>query len=277
VKIHVIAILSIFTYLNSASQCFEKNFAFADGELLNYQVYYNWGFIWMNAGYVEFKVKTTEYQNRKAFLLDAYGSSHKSYDWLFKVRDHYQTYLDIKTLQPLWFDRQNYEGGFEVKNEYYYDHPKKLIYAFTATSDRPFKKDTLKITNCTFDLVSLVYYCRNLDFSGLHINDSIPVNVAIDNGVFNLFIRYLGKEDLVTRSGITYRCIKFSAMLVEGTIFKGGENLYVWITDDNNRVPVLVDAKILIGSVKAYLNTADGLLNPSEAGIKKSLSRLAEP
>ncbi len=276
-KIPAIAIISFFTYLISASQCFDKNFAFAESEILKYQVYYNWGFIWMNAGFVEFKVNSTEYQKRAVYHLDSYGSSHKSYDWLFKVRDRYQSYLDKESLRPLWFDRQNYEGGFEVKNEYYFDQTNKRLYAFTATTNRPFKKDTLKITDCTFDIVSLVYYCRNLDFSNLKVHDSIPVSVAVDNGVYNIFIRYLGKEELETKSGTKYRCIKFSAMLVEGTIFKGGEDLYVWITDDNNRIPVLVDAKILIGSVKAYLDSTDGLRNPTDAEIKQSNAKAGEP
>jgi hypothetical protein len=264
-KITLVIILSVFTWLLSASQCFEKNYAFSEGEKITYEVYYNWGFIWMNAGYVEFNVKAKKYLNKNVYFLDSYGSSHKSYDWLFKVRDKYQSYLDKETLQPLWFDRQNYEGGFELKNEYFFDHQKKLIYAFTATSERPFRKDTLKINDCSFDLVTLVYYCRNLNFSGLHINDSIPVSVAIDNGVYNLYIRYLGKEDAETKTGVRFHCIKFSAMLVEGTIFKGGENLYVWVTDDKNRIPILVDAKILIGSVKAYLLSTESLRNPMES------------
>jgi hypothetical protein len=266
-KIPATIILSLLIGVPSISQCFEKNFAFTDGEIIKFQVYYNWGFIWMNAGYVEFKVKPENYLNKSVYHLDAYGSSHKSYDWLFKVRDRYQSYLDKESLRPLWFDRQNYEGGFEVKNEYFFDQPKNLLYAYTVTSNRPFKKDTLKIGNCSFDLVSLVYYCRNLDFSSLRINDSIPVSVIIDNGVFNLYIRYLGKEDIKTRAGIKYHCIKFSALLVEGTIFKGGEDFFVWVTDDKNRVPVLVDAKILIGSVKACLESTEGLLNRIEAKV----------
>jgi hypothetical protein len=267
-KIALIIILSVTTGLSSVSQCFDRNFAFKEGEKISYEVYYNWGFIWMNAGYVEFSVNSKKYFGRDVYILNSYGSSHKSYDWLFKVRDNYQSYLDKESLQPVWFNRQNYEGGFEVKNEYYFDHSKNLIYACTATTDRPYKKDTLKIKDCSFDLVSLVYYCRNLNFAGLHIHDSIPVSVAIDNGVYNLFIRYLGKEDAETRTGKKYHCIKFSAMLVEGTIFKGGEDLYVWVTDDKNRIPVLVNAKIQIGSVKAYLVGTEGLSNTSESFIQ---------
>jgi hypothetical protein len=238
------------------------------GEKLEYEAYYNWGFIWLNAGYVEFAVKSATFRSQPVYHLDSYGASHASYDWIFKVRDHYQSYLDKETFQPLWFHRQNYEGGFEVDNKYFFDHRNNSVLSFTQNSDRPFKKDTLTIPDCTYDVISLVYYCRNLDFSKLAIGDSVPITSILDNEIFNLYIRYLGKEVIKTREGVEYQCIKFSALLVEGTIFKGGEDLSVWITDDLNRVPVLVEAKILIGSVKAYLKTMKGLKNPVRARIE---------
>lgn len=244
------------------SQCFDSNFAFQENERIEYEVYYNWGFIWLNAGYVDFKVKPGSYIGRSVYHFDAWGSSHKSYDWIFKVRDRYQSYLDRETLRPLWFLRENYEGGFEVNNRYIFDQYNNKVYSYTQNSDRPFKKDTVSITSCTFDILSVVYYCRNLDFSHMAPGDSVPLSSIIDNEVFDLYIRYLGKENITTKEGKGYRCIKFSALLVEGTIFKGGEDLFVWVTDDLNRIPVLVDAKILIGSVKAYLVDMTGLRNP---------------
>ena len=140
------------------------------------------------------------------------------------------------------------EGPFQV-----------IIFTFTENSNKPFLKDTLALPACTFDVISLSYYARNLDFEGLEVNDTIPVSVIIDNELFNLYIRYLGKELMKTKDGSRYNCIKFSALLVEGTIFKGGEDLFVWVTDDKNRIPVLVEAKILVGSVKALLISTIGL------------------
>jgi hypothetical protein len=93
------------------------------------------------------------------------------------------------------------------------------------------------------------------------VNDLIPIVSIIDNEVFHLHLRYLGHETIEHKNGKKYNCVKFSALLVEGTIFKGGEDLEVWVTNDANKVPVLVEAKILIGSVKAYLHEATGLRN----------------
>ncbi len=265
----LLAVISLLFPVNLAiSQCFRTNTAFTEGEIINYEVFYNWGFVWLNAGYVEFKVNPGKYHDREIYYLDAFGTTYKSYDWFFKVRDHYQCYLDKETLRPLWFRRENYEGGYEVDNRYFFNQEENIIYSYTQNSKQPFKKDTIEIPPCTFDLLSILYYARNIDFSGLQIGDSVPVTTIIDNEIYNLYLRYMGKETIKSRSGEEYRCIKFSALLVEGTIFKGGEDLFAWVTDDKNRIPVLVEAKILVGSVKTYINSMQGLLNPVNSSVK---------
>ncbi|MBN1117337.1 MAG: DUF3108 domain-containing protein [Bacteroidales bacterium] len=250
------------------AQCLSENKAYTTGEVLDYSVYYNWGIIWLDAGYVSFKVKKHIYLEKPVYHFDSYGSTHKSYDWLFKVRDRYQSYLDTETLLPLWFHRENYEGGFEVDYKYFFDWNQNRVFSYTQNSNRPYRKDTVYIPDCTYDVLSLIYYCRNLDFDHLEVNDTVPVKAIIDNEVYSLYVRYLGKEKIEDRNDHTYNAIKFSALLVEGTIFKGGEDLIVWVTDDKNRVPILVEAKILIGSVKAYFNNASGLRNPMAARLK---------
>ncbi len=249
-------------------QCFERNFAFSAGELLNYNVVYNWKFIWLNAGEVSFGVKKGTYRQRDAYCLYSYGNTYKGYDWFYKVRDTFRTYLDMQPLRPLRFHRNSYEGGYQVNNRYVYDYNKEKIYSFTENSNKPYVEDTLELSKCTFDVLSLCYYARNLDFSGLKVNDTIPVRSVIDNELFNLYIRYLGKVYIETASGDKYRCIKFSALLVEGTIFEGGEDLFVWVSDDKNRIPILVEAKILVGSVKAVLKDYQGLRNPFDGLVE---------
>jgi len=104
-----------------------------------------------------------------------------------------------------------------------------------------------------YDVLSAIYWCRSIDFSKLKKGDRVPLTMAIDDGVYDLFIRYLGTEKIEHRNGEIFDTYKFSVMLVEGTIFKGGEDMVVWVSRDDKKVPILVEAKILIGSVKAYL------------------------
>ena len=251
----------------SFSQCEGNNATFSEGEDLRYMVYYNWGFIWLNAGWVNFQIKPKNYKGEDVLHFDAKGASHKSYDWLYKVRDHYQAYVQKETMLPLWFHRVNYEGGFEVNNKYFFDWESNKVFTFTQNSDKPFAADTVEVPDCTVDVLTLIYYARNLNFEGLKINETVPVISIIDNVVYNLHIRYLGKEKIKDKKGSTFKCIKFSALLVEGTMFKGGEDLIVWVTEDKNKIPILVEAKILVGSVKAYLESYTGLTYPLNAKI----------
>ncbi len=83
-----------------------------------------------------------------------------------------------------------------------------------------------------------------------------------------LYIRYLGKEIITGLKDQKYNCIKLSSAMIEGTIFKSGEDLIIWITDDKNHLPILLQAKILVGSVKALLLNAENLRNPFTSKVK---------
>jgi len=251
------------------NQCNVTSIPFKAGEKVTYRAVYNWGFIWVNAGDVVFTVSDTIYAGKPAFHFLSKGWSLKQYDWFFKVRDRFESIADTASLKPFWFERDTYEGGFKAYNRYVFDHSKSKLDIISQTSDRPFKKEILPLKPCTFDVLTAIYYCRTINFDNRKIGETIPLTMAVDNEVFELYIRYLGKEQLKTHNGEIFNTIKFSAMLVEGTIFKGGEDMFVWVTDDQNHVPVLIEAKILVGSVKAVITRMDGLKYPLTALIEK--------
>jgi hypothetical protein len=176
------------------------------------------------------------------------------------VRDRFQGYVEAESLTPVWFSRKTYEGGYEVNNAYTYDWEDGLVISDTENSKRSRTVDTLLIEPCTFDVLAAIYYARSLDFDGRLPDEKIPLRFLIDGQFYDLFIRYLGREVKENRDGRAYQCHKFSAMLVEGTIFKGGEELVAWVTADANKIPVMVEARILIGSVKAYLTGYENLV-----------------
>ena len=246
-------------------QCVDDIKAFKIGERVEYEVYYNWGFIWVNAGEVSFSVEPGFHDGNPIYHFVSEGSSKPNYDWLYKVRDVYESKVTIGNFQPLWFKRDTYEGKFKVDEEYHY-LPEKNQVAFTLLdSENPLIEDTLNIKDCSFDVISMVYYARTLDFSKYKKNDKIPINVLIDGEAHSLYIRYLGTEEIETRDKKRYDCIKFKPLLVEGSIFQGGEDMTVWVTNDANKVPILVEAKIIVGSIKAYIHKAVGLRNPETA------------
>ncbi len=242
------------------AQCMAGRHAFLSGERLEYEVAYNWGMLWVNAGRVTFSVDTLTQEGASLYKLDSYGESYRFYDWFYKVRDRFQGHVDAGTLAPAWFLRNTYEGGYAVNNTYTYDWERGLVISDTENSKRPRSVDTLAIEPCTFDVLSAIYYARSLDFEGRQPGEKVPLRFLIDGQFYDLFIRYLGREVKENRDGKAYLCHKFRALLVEGTIFKGGEDLVAWVTADANKIPVMVEARILIGSIKAYLTGYENLV-----------------
>ncbi|GHT77854.1 hypothetical protein FACS189464_0300 [Bacteroidia bacterium] len=233
--------------------------AFQAGEKLKYDAYYNWGLIWLHAGEVNFTVTAKRWEGRDVLHLWALGTTFKSYDWIFTVREKYQSFIDPESQTPVWYERDVLEGTYTAFEDYRFDYEKNQINTYVRKRDKPGVEGTIPLTPCLFDVMSAVYYFRSVDFARYKVGDQIPINMILDSDAYQLYIRYLGKEKVKTRKKVEYNCIKFAIQLVEGSLFKGDEDAVIWVTDDSNKVPVMVEAQIIVGSVKAILSEASGL------------------
>ena len=237
--------------------CPINNTAFQSGEKFVLKVYYNWTAIWLNAGEVVFKVQEKELNDKPVFHVTAAGQTYKSYEWFYKVKDQYETYLDVNTLKPYKFVRDVNEGGYLIKNIYDFDHQSRKVYTQDLLKT-PVEKNTYEIPSCVHDVVSAIYYARNIDFDKYKKDDRIPLSVFIDGEVYNMYIRYMGKETIKTKLG-KFRTIKFKPLLLDNEYFEGGEKMIIWVTDDANKIPVRIETPITVGSIKADLMSYSGL------------------
>jgi len=252
------------------TQCNYNNTTFQSGEEVVYQIYYNWGFMWLEAAKVTFKVEPVHFNNKRAYYFESYGTTLPSYDWLYKVRDRFQSIADSVTLKPYWYNQETIEGNYWVNNTYSFNYSTNNICVTTENSKHALKEDTVLLKKCTLDLLTAIYATRNIRFSHLKVNDTIPLTVLIDNKIYPLYLRYWGREDVSNHNNRNFHCFKFSILVVEGTIFSGGEDLTIWVSDDPNLIPVRIDAKILVGSVKAMVSEIKGNRWPitSEFSVK---------
>lgn len=239
------------------ADCRHANNAFSAGEVLVYRVAYHWNSLWFNAGEVSFTVNNSVYGDRDVYHIVGYGATYKSYDWFYKVRDTYETYIDQETLLPYKFIRNVYEGGFTFYENVSFNH---------NTGKAITLKREHNIPDCTHDVLSAIYFARNLDFNSYRVNDTIPLRLFLDDSLYNVYIRYLGKEVIKSRKG-TFQCIKFRPLLIEGTMFKGGERMTVWVTDDENRIPVIIESPIVVGSIRADLHRWQNLRHPMRSKV----------
>lgn len=263
-------VITLMVCQNIFPQCVSTVNSFQGGEKLKYQALYTWGIIWIHAADVQFTVTSKKVGSVPAYELLAKASSLKAFDWFFKVRDSFQSLVTSEKLTPFWFNQNTSEGGFEVRQNYIYDQPGSRIFHHATITRRPDIQDTVTIPPCTFDILSTIYYCRALRFNQYKVNDNITVNTLIDGKLYPIFIRFLGKEVIPgLHSKEKYSCYKVEATAVESTNFKEGQKIHVWFTDDDNHLPILVEAKVVVGSVKAYLDSFEGLKNPLKSRMEK--------
>jgi hypothetical protein len=243
----------------STNECKIKNKSFTAGESITYKVYYHLGAMNVGAGEATFATSYERYNNKPAFHFTGSGKTYKSYDWFFKVRDLYQSYVDTNTMLPMRFLRDVSEGNTKFKHDVTFNHGLK-----TAKST----KSTTTITSCCQDVLSMIYWSRNIDFEKMKSGDKFNFDMYIDDQVYPLYIKYLGKEKIVTDLG-TFNCVKFRPQLIEGTMFKGGEQMVVWATDDANHIPVRIEASITVGEIRADMLKATGLRHGLTSWVKK--------
>ncbi len=258
----IFTVIALFTALGAQAQndfCGIKNISFKDGEKLSFKVYYNMGAIWVGAGLAEFNTKMEDYNGHKVFHITGDGKTLKSYEWFYKVRDRYETYIDAETMLPHKFIRNVNEGGFKIHNNVTFNQ--SLGRAVSTNG-------SFTVPKCIQDVLSAIYYARNIDYNKYKPGDKIPFSMFLDDEVFNLYIRYVGKEQITTKYG-TFNAIKISPLLIDGTIFKGGEKMMVWVSDDNNHIPLRVDSPILVGSIKVDLMGYENLRNPFTSLLSK--------
>jgi hypothetical protein len=237
--------------------CGIRNTAFLKNEILTYNVFYSVIGIYINAGTATFSTSLEKINNKPVYHAVGEGHTNSRYDWIFKVRDRYETYIDTLTLQPLKFIRNVDEGGYKKLENVTFDRANNLA---TTT------KGVYKVPDCIQDVISAVYYARNINFSKYKVDDRIPFTMFLDNEVYNLYIRYLGKEVIKTRYG-KFNAIKFKPLLVKGTIFEGGEKMNVWVSDDPNHIPLRIESPIVIGSVKVDMMQYRNLRYPLSSKI----------
>ncbi len=220
--------------------CGIHNTAFNAGENVIYNVFYSVAGIYVNAGTATFSLGLEKINNKTCYHVIGDGKSNSSYDWIFKVRDRYESYFDTTNLQPVKFIRNVDEGGYKKIENITFNQ--KTNTAVTT-------KGVFKVPNCVQDVLSSIYYARNIDFSKYKVDDKIPFEMFLDNEVYHLYVRYLGKETVKTKYG-KFRAIKFKPLLVKGTLFEGGEKMTVWVSDDPNHIPIRVESPIIVGSIK---------------------------
>lgn len=229
----------------------KKDAAFQEGEVLQYKLKY--GFITAAEATIKVLSSDLKFDNKPTYRLVVDAQTSGTFDVFYKIRDHYDSYIDKTDLLPYFYQENIREASYRRTDKARFYQDSKKVVANKGTFTAP--------TTQTFDLVSAYYFSRSLDIAKLKIGDEFKLNYFLGDEISQLEIAYVGKETIKTKLG-TIRCLKFSPSIKPGRIFKKDSKLYLWITDDGNRVPVKAEVEILVGSVTLEIKSAEGLKYP---------------
>ncbi|CAG0966245.1 MAG: DUF3108 domain-containing protein [Bacteroidetes bacterium] len=232
--------------------------AFKPGEVLEYRLHY--GVVDAGTARLEVKNSTLNVSGREVLHVVGTGQSRGAFDWFYKVRDRYETYMDAKGVFPWLFVRRVNEGGYKINQDY------KFFQAQNKVDNG--KGNTFEVPEGVQDMLSAFYYARTIDFSSAKVGDIYTIPAFVDDEVFPLKIKYGGIEKI--KVGKEYfECMKFHPVVQQGRIFSKEDDLTAWITNDKNKIPVLAQAKVLVGSIKMEITKYEGVANPMAIVSKK--------
>lgn len=242
-------ILVLFTSIASYSQAFQS------GEYFKFQVSY--GIV--NAGIATLHLNETTNDGKKVFHAKGYGYTTGVTKAVFKVQDDYQSYFDIRTGQPYRYIRKINEGGYTKNEEGFFQYAKNNVLVKDHKNNS--QKNVANNNRNIQDIISSFYYLRNHPkINQMKKGEMIEIDMFFDSEVYKFKLKLLGKEEIKTKFG-KVKTLKFRPYVQSGRVFKEEESLTLWVSDDENKIPLKIQASLLVGSLKAELIEYKGLKN----------------
>lgn len=223
-----------------------SNKAYKVGEKLTFDVKY--GFVTAGIGVMEIP-KIKKISGREAYWINFQVNTVPSFDWMFKVRDKYETYIDVEGLFPWRFEQHIREGNYSRDFSAFFDQRKGKA----KTTEGEFV-----IPKYVNDILSAFYLARTFDYSKLKVNERIKLQNFYKDKTYDLDVRYLGKETIEVPAG-KFDCIVIEPLVKEGGLFKSEGSIVVYLTNDEVKMPVRVKTKVVIGSIDADLSKFEGV------------------
>lgn len=260
--------LMVFYIQNTFGQCPVNNTAFSPGEVLNYDLYFNWKFIWIKVGSASMDISQTRYKSQTAYKCHLITKGNKRADRLFVMRD---TLISIVTpeIVPLYYRKGALEGKeYRVDEVWYnYNAPYTIIDQLYKNPEGRVTTQKKRSEECLYDMLSMLLKARSFNTENYKENQKIKFLMADGDEVLQETLIYRGKKNFkMENTGITYRCLVFS--FVEYEDGEEEEVITFYVTDDENHLPVRLDMYLNFGSAKAFLTGFKGVRNPMSSIVR---------
>ncbi|WP_375238016.1 DUF3108 domain-containing protein [Aurantibacter sp.] len=257
---------TLLLFLNICISFSQTNKAFTFGENLTFSASYNMSGILTDVA--EVKMQTSKMNTKSGTLmhLKCTAATYKSFDSYFKIRDLYESYVNPKNMQPYLYHREIDEGGHYKYTKYKFNYKTRKVEALLRQKSSNFssgfwdKKSKKTFSSNTKDLVSTIYYLRTLDIKKAPIGASDTFTILFDNKETKCSFKLLAKETINTAVG-KKECYKLAINISASNVLKGSNSNLIWLTADENKIPVYAKFKIAVGNGELKIKSATGLKN----------------
>lgn len=249
----------IAVFISSISLAQVANKPFKRGEKVAYRVHY--GFI--DAGEATIEIdQEKNFAGKPVYHIIGHGRSLGTFNYFYKVRDRYESYIDERTFLPIYFLRRTDEGGYIINQDYVFNRYNNTVKTKRSGSDKKRNGDSIfSVQDNMHDLLSAFFYARTLDNAHFEVGKEVVLNTFFDEEHFPMKFKVIGRETIKTKLG-KVKCFKVRPILQKGRVFKSEEDLTLWVSDDKNRIPIRLQAEVLVGSIKMDIKSAENLAHP---------------
>lgn len=240
------------------------NNAFKPGEKLEFEI--NYGFVTAGSAIMQLEPNTTEINGRKCYVINISVASSSSFEFIYKFRTTYKCYIDAEGIFPWLVEQEKIEGKVNKNSRTEFDHVNLKAIITENEPNKPQTQTEKPIEKYALDDISVFFYARTFDFTNKKAGDIVYFPYFVKDQTKQLGIKFIGRETTEVPAG-EFKCMLVQPMLKESALASKVDDIIVWLTDDEYKMPVKIQMSIIIGSVKVELTNFQGLPGPLKTKI----------
>lgn len=260
VSVSLVLLVGLFVAATSDNERYRyrKNNSFFSGEKLDYRVHF--GFISAGEATLSIDDELESVNGRPCYKIDVSGQTSGFFDFFYTVRDSWGTYLDTASLVPHKFYEDKRENKYRKHEVVEFNHCTDTAKVYRLDKEKP--TEYFSTPKQPQDLVSGYYYIRTLDYTDIKKGDVISLDAFYDKEVYDFKVRFLGREVVKTKLG-KVKTLAFTPIMKKNDLFEDGdEKIKIWLSDDSNKIPIKISAKMWLGAVELDLTSVENLRGP---------------
>lgn len=241
------------------------------GEVLQYRVSYKAKmFPNTEVGAVEVKTTETELEGKKCYLVEGIGRTLPTYRWFYNMEDIYRIWVDPADMRTRRFASDIREGDYTFESRFVYVWADSVVHTRWRSRQNPFAEKHMKLTCESMDPVSLFFNLRSARAEDFVEGAPATLQMVLQDTIRHLKYSFLGRENKKIRNMGKFKTLKFDCQLgtTEGYSFTDGTVFTIWISDDENKIPLYIESPVRVGSINAYISGYKNLKYPLESLIK---------